>query len=154
MSIPIGPTHLIKSPIPFLSRDCRLPAQIMDGAKPLVDPEGGGVFLVDLSGGSNVIEWSPALRVMHSMRAPFVERGLDSYTLRVWKRRHGVLVTSYSQDPYDPYTEDAYTDPWATWLDQHIDLRFLIADVEFRIDATESYRNGVNYWMNGRRVAK
>ncbi len=144
------PTPLLKSCPPPIDLNCRMVAQIRHDGKPLADDR-GGEFLVDLSGGANVIEWNPDQRVLVDWaHGQFVERGLDSYSLRVWKRRHGPLDVGGGASPYQ---EPAYTDPWATWLDQHMDLRFLIAGVEFQIMSVEPYRNGVNYWLTGRRVA-
>lgn len=143
-------TPSFKSPLPFIALDCRLPAQICDkDGMPLTDDR-GAPWLADLSGGASTVEWVPTVGVLTSWGIPFIERGRDWYRLRVWKRRHGQLGVTGGAGPYD---EPAYTDPWADWFDEHIDLRYRMADVEFQIVQTEPYRNGVNFWMDGRRVS-
>lgn len=142
--------NALKGLPPPLDPHCRLIAILAQDGKPVLQ-EDSSEILVDLSGGADAIEWNPNLQTVQSMRGVALQRGQDSYNLRVWKRRHdwlGITVNGGSSE----YAEPPFTDPWADWLDQHIDCRFLIAGVEFMIVSASPSRNGVEYWLTGRRV--
>ena len=140
----------LKSLPPPISPQCNLIAVLAQDGKPVIQDDGSQIF-VDLDGGANHIEWSPNLRLAFSMHDTWIERGLDTYSLRVWKRRHGPLIVD-GGGGYD-WTEPAFTDPWADWLDKHSELSFLIAGVEFKIMSASPHRNGVEYWLTGRMTA-
>ena len=137
---------LISYPPP-IGLDCRLVAHIWHNGEVLVDTRTGAPFLVDLSGGASTIEWWPNLQLTTSGGVPYLERcGSDTYSLRVWKRRHGWIGSgSHAVEPFN--------DVWADWLDEHRDLRFLMAGVEFMISSICDGDNGVNYWLTGWRVS-
>lgn len=139
--------HLNSYPPP-IGQSCRLAAHIWHNGETLVDTRTGAPFLVDLSGGASHIEWVPNQQMTSCGGVPYLEHcGFDQYTLRVWKRRHGWLgLGRMSVEPY--------RDEWADWLDQHLDLRYLIGDVEFAINSVTDGDNGVHYWLSGQRVAR
>lgn len=145
MRIPSAP---FKAFPPTIDTNCGMVAQIIYDGKVITDDR-GTPFLANLSGGASYIEWTPSLKIISSWLCPSVERGPDHYQLRVWKRRHGPLGVTGGSAYYE---ECAYSDPWADWLDQHLDLFYRIADVDFKIISASPFRNGVEYWLSGRRV--
>ena len=139
---------MLKSFPPPIDSHCHLIGILSHDGKPF-EQEDSSHVLVDLTGGANCIEWSPNLQIQSGMRGVSIQRGQDTYSLRVWKRRHGPLdVTGGGYD----YTEPAFTDPWADWLETHSECGFLIAGVEFRVMSMSPSRNGIEFWLTGRRV--
>ena len=141
---------MIKSCPPIIQPDCRLVAQISENGRPLMD-DLGSEWLVDLSGGGT-IQWHHGSQVVSiGNRARAYTTYPEAFSLRVWKRRHGWLNVSGGAATWEEWP---FSDPWADWLDQHLDLTFLISDVEFKIQSVQPHRNGVEYWMTGWRVTK
>ena len=139
----------LKSLPPPIGPQCRLIAALAQDGKPIIQDDGSEIF-VDLSGGADHIEWVPSLRVVEGVRCNWVQVGQDTYSLRVWKRQHGWLNVASAFSSYD---ELPYADLWADWLEEHIECGFLIAGVEFKIMSVSPSRNGVEYWLTGRRVS-
>lgn len=142
----------LKSYPSLIQPDCRLVAQISDGGIPLVDDQ-GSEYLVDLSGGDHSIQWHHHQQIVMGIRgnASVYAGHPETFSLRVWKRRHGWLDVGGGASTWE---ERPFSDPWADWLDQHLDLTFLISDVELKIQSAQPHRNGVEYWMTGRRIKK
>lgn len=135
---------------PLIRSNCSLVGVLSRDGQSLVDDEGCPI-LIDLSGGDNEIRWYPHTQILFSRNRAWIEQGQEEFSLRVWKRKHGWLDISGDTGHYK---EAPFTDPWATWLDANLDASFLIAGVEFKIMGTLTVRNGVEYWLTGRRVVK
>ena len=137
---------------PPIGTGCRLAAHIWHNDEILIDTRSNTPYLVDLSGGASHIEWVPNQQLTSWRGIPCLEYGgFDTYSLRVWKRRHGWLDISGDASRYE---EAPFSDAWADWLDQHLDLRYLIGDVEFAIQSVSNGDNGVHYWLTGRRTVE
>lgn len=134
--------------IPPILPGCIFTGVLSLEGKPLLD-EAGNQILVDLSGGDNEIRWNPNMRIQHSFNKTWVELGRESFSLRVWKRKHGPLNINTENGSC---AEPSYIDPWAKWLDENLDASFLIAGVEFKIESAIYSKNGTDYWLQGRRV--
>ena len=140
---------ILKSLPPPVNPNCCLIAVLSQNGKPY-EQEDGSHVLVDLSGGDSHIQWNPNLQIASNARVVSLLPKLDTYSLRVWKRRHGWLDVHGDNTCY---TEAPYNDLWADWLEEHSECGFLIADVEFRVLSMGPHRNGVEIWMTGRKIS-